>query len=240
MPSNNHRGKEIRPHQGLSKVIAGSPTVHLIELAPEVDIDISGIYDLVRGSTVVVNMYGTDKVREIGGNGQVCLIIETVDTQGIIWATVPVGDARCLTRDTAQCMGGKDNEQEQQGEVPAHRKDLGGGIYIRALHSNMMELKDACERAGGVVVDEHTCKMGRNVVRQIDPFRYEVETPVGKFRVMASTVRLTDVGFYLPFNNCALEVTPKTVNIFCFAPVRKQDIITAFDETLRATIGGGE
>jgi len=99
-----------------------------------------------------------------------------------------------------------------------------------------MQLKEACERSGGIW-KEDTCILGKNIVRQIDPFRFEVRSPYGTFRVMSSTVRLTEEGFYLPFNNCALEVTPKTVNIQCFAPVRKQDVIEAFDETLRATIG---
>lgn len=100
-----------------------------------------------------------------------------------------------------------------------------------------MDLKSACERAGGRVWRDNVCIMGKNKVVQLDPFRYLVDTPYGTFKVYSSTVRLTEEGFYLPFNNCALEVTKDRVNIKCFAPAKNNELGVVFEETLSAAIG---
>lgn len=99
-----------------------------------------------------------------------------------------------------------------------------------------MNLKDACEKVGGRVLDDNVCLIGKNLVKQLDPFHFEIVTPRTTLHVRAPGVKVSGSSLRLLFNNCGVEVSRDYVEMACFAPGKDNDLNVYFEEVFRAVV----
>lgn len=104
------------------------------------------------------------------------------------------------------------------------------------IHNVSVELSKACREAGGFYDPRtKTCKLGNNYIREVDPYHYEIVTPVGRFEVNGYRPRVGQ-GVLFPFNNCGIDVTRAGVYLACYAWAEDGKLGAVFENTFSGEI----